>query len=205
VLFWLGSTYGRYLPFHVRHVANQHYKETVPWHWPVSHCAAFKVMSTCPEFTVITYASTLKGLKMTPCTNVPVICELCIQPNNFKTIPAVWRYNLEAHIKSFHLGHMQFAQFSQKFLGLFTIDTTEQLAMGTPQEQIPPVMATLISHNVLWGAKHSAPDPPSFMTIHIVCCRTCSFSTALFVSPTTIFLFLVLLDYILDTLLGLYT
>lgn len=126
-----------------------------------SNRAAFKVTSTCPEFTGITHTSALKGSKTTPCTNVPVICELCIQPNNSKTIPAVWRYNLEVHIKAFHPGHTQFSQLSQKFLELLTIDTTEQLAMGIPQEQIPPIMAALISPSALRGAKRSAPDPLS--------------------------------------------
>jgi len=65
-----------------------------------SHRSALKITSTCSEFTGIVYASALKGSKTTPCTNVPVICELCAHATNSKTIPAIWRYNLEAHIKA---------------------------------------------------------------------------------------------------------
>lgn len=115
---------------------------------------AFKITSTCPEFTGIIYASALKGSKTTPCTNVPVICELCVQPTNAKVIPAVWRYNLEAHIKSFHPGHTSHSQFSQKFLRLLIIDTDEQVAMGIPQEQIPPAMTAGSPR----GVKRSAPE-----------------------------------------------
>jgi hypothetical protein len=96
-----------------------------------------KISSTCPEFTGITYGSALKGSKTTPCTNVPVICELCIRPNNSNSMSGVWRYNMDAHIKNLHPGHTDSFQFSSKFLQLITILPAEELAMGIPQEQIP--------------------------------------------------------------------
>jgi len=64
-----------------------------------------KLTSNCPEFTGISYASALKGSSTTPCTNVPIACELCIQPTNSKIVPAVWRYNLLDHVRLTHPGH----------------------------------------------------------------------------------------------------
>ena len=139
-------------------------KSTLPGNCAVmltNHGSAFKITSTCPEFTGIVHTSALKGSKMTPCTNIPVICELCVQSTNSKTIPAIWRYNLEAHIKACHPGHTHCSQFSRKFLGLLTIDAGEQLVMGIPQEQIPPAMTAHSSYNAPQGVKHTAPDPLS--------------------------------------------
>jgi hypothetical protein len=118
----------------------------------------FKISSTCPNFSGITYASALKGLKTMPCTNVPVVCKLCVQPNNSSTIPGIWRYNLEEHIKALHPGHTQSSQFSQKLLRLLIVDANEQLAMGILQEQIPPI-TTPRSPVGSSGVKHSATDP----------------------------------------------
>jgi len=97
-----------------------------------------KVTSNCPEFTGISYASALKGSSTTPCTNVPIACELCIQPTNSKIVPAVWRYNLLDHVRLTHPGHTQPSHFSPAFWELMNIPTKEQIAMGIPKEQIPP-------------------------------------------------------------------
>ena len=97
-----------------------------------------KVSSTCPEFTSIKYATALNGSATTPCINVPIACELCVRSDNSKTLAAVWRYNMEAHLKSFHPGHNQPFHLSSAFLTLCTIKHEEHIAMGIPQEQIPP-------------------------------------------------------------------
>ena len=122
------------------------------------HRNSFQIASTCPEFSGITYTSALKGSKTTPCTNVPVICDLCVQPTNSNTIPAVWRYNLDAHVKTMHPGHPQTSQFSQKFLELLVISSSEQLAMGIPQEQIPPTLPIPTPYDVPRGTKRNALD-----------------------------------------------
>ena len=101
-----------------------------------------KVTSTCPEFTTIKYATALSGSVTTPCTNVPVACELCMWANNSKSTPAVWRYNLEVHVRGVCPGHTHASQFSDKFLELCTITSKEQIGMGIPREQIPPVIFT---------------------------------------------------------------
>jgi hypothetical protein len=101
-----------------------------------------KISSKCPEFTGITYGSALKGSKTTPCTNVPVVCELCIRSNNSNSTCGIWRYNMDAHIKNLHPGHMDSSQFSAKFLQLITILPAEESAMGIPQEQIPTTALT---------------------------------------------------------------
>jgi len=44
------------------------------------------------------------------------------------------------------------------FFPLLTIDISEQLAMGIPQEQIPPVMAAQSPDSVRRGVKRSSPD-----------------------------------------------
>jgi hypothetical protein len=124
------------------------------------HRNSFQITSSCPEFSSITYASALKGSKTTPCMNVPVICELCVQPNNSNTIPAVWRYNLNSHVNTMHPGHTQTSQFSQKFLELLLISDSEQLAMGIPKEQIPPLLPTSASHGTPRGIKRRALEQP---------------------------------------------
>ena len=101
-----------------------------------------KATSTCPEFTTIKYTAALSGSATTPCTNVPVACKLCVRADNSKSTPAMWRYNLEAHVREVHPGHTHASQFSDKFLDLCTITSKEQIAMGIPQEQIPPAIFT---------------------------------------------------------------
>src|ERR1700689_5684112 len=131
--------------------------------------ASFKIASTCPEFSGIMYASALKGSKTTPCTNVPVICELCVQPNNSNTVPGIWRYNLNAHVEAMHPGHTERSQFTQKFLELLDVSFQKELAMGIPQEQIPPAII-LSMHHSLRGTKRQSPDhllsPPQNKLLH---------------------------------------
>jgi hypothetical protein len=103
------------------------------------------VTSTCPEFTTIKYATALSGSTTTPCTNVPVACKLCVRADNSKSTAAVWRYNLEAHVRAVHPGHTHASQLSDKFLALCIITTEEQIAMGIPQEQIPPAIFTSLA------------------------------------------------------------
>ena len=111
--------------------------------------SSFKVTSTCPEFTGISYVSALKGSNTTPCTNVPVVCELCVHPTNSKSMLAIWRYNLNDHIKALHPGHTRASQLSPKFLELINISTKEQRAMGIPQEQIRPTSSFVMAINPL--------------------------------------------------------
>ena len=57
-----------------------------------------------------------------------------------------------------HPGHTQRSQFSQKFLELLDISSAEQLAMGIPQEQIPPDNGPS-TYNSPRATKRRAQDP----------------------------------------------
>jgi hypothetical protein len=80
-----------------------------------------------------------------PCINIPIVCEL--QPTNSKVIPAIWRYNLVEHIKIVHPGHTLPSYFSPAFWEFMNIPIKEQIAMGIPKEQIPPIKSdTPLAH-----------------------------------------------------------
>ena len=98
------------------------------------------VKSKCPEFTILTYATAIEGSLTTPCTNVPVVCKICYPKDTPKETPAVWRYNLEEHIRLRHAGHTlpSHFDFNTSFYRLCNIPAAEQVAMGIPQEQVPP-------------------------------------------------------------------
>jgi hypothetical protein len=53
--------------------------------------------SRCPSLRKIAIKPAAKYSKESPCTNHPLACPLCP-----KTSPAVWKYNLRAHITSHH-------------------------------------------------------------------------------------------------------
>ena len=125
---------------------------------------SFKVTSMCPKFTGISHGSALKGSNTTPCTNVPVICELCIQLTNSKLILAVWRYNLHEHIKTTHPGHTQLLQLSPRFREFVNISANEKITMGIPKEQIPAAFSHISAinlSNLPHGIKHRADNNQS--------------------------------------------
>jgi hypothetical protein len=53
--------------------------------------------STCLYEIKFQYAVAATSSTGSPCSNVPVICEIC-GPKS----PAIWRYNLNAHFRNFH-------------------------------------------------------------------------------------------------------
>ncbi|KAG2145917.1 hypothetical protein DEU56DRAFT_719768, partial [Suillus clintonianus] len=57
----------------------------------------------CPLKESFQYASASKGSENRPCRNVPVFCKLCIHQNRETDWrPAIWRYNIEAHLNEWH-------------------------------------------------------------------------------------------------------
>ncbi|KAG2131071.1 hypothetical protein DEU56DRAFT_740233 [Suillus clintonianus] len=71
---------------------------------------ARKIMweSKCPRKETFQYGSANKGSDSRPCHNVPVVCQICVHLGRATDwCPAVWRYNLEAHID---LQHSEYAQ-----------------------------------------------------------------------------------------------
>jgi hypothetical protein len=67
--------------------------------------AAPKVLSSCPYFYKMSYNNDKKFSRARPCTNVPIVCEICNPPTrrNFRqACIAYWKYEMEAHIRSAH-------------------------------------------------------------------------------------------------------
>ncbi|KAG2132413.1 hypothetical protein DEU56DRAFT_721254, partial [Suillus clintonianus] len=57
----------------------------------------------CPRKEDFQYGSANKGSNNRPCRNVPIVCKLCVHPNReMDWKPAIWRYNLEAHLTEEH-------------------------------------------------------------------------------------------------------
>ncbi|KAI0026824.1 hypothetical protein K488DRAFT_25730, partial [Vararia minispora EC-137] len=77
--------------------------------------------STCPRrFQTFHYASAARSTESSPCTNVPLICQLC-GPEK----PAVWRYNYHHHLRTTH----PLASLPE-FRAGFEISDEERQAMG---------------------------------------------------------------------------
>lgn len=55
------------------------------------------VHSTCIRLEKFSYARAAESTTSTPCTNVPLLCPLCLQNK-----PAVWKYSFEAHLQTCH-------------------------------------------------------------------------------------------------------
>ncbi|KIK75226.1 hypothetical protein PAXRUDRAFT_173430, partial [Paxillus rubicundulus Ve08.2h10] len=59
--------------------------------------------SSCPHKETLQYGTATKGLNTDPCCNIPVVCHLCIHNRrDTETWPAIWWYNMEAHISLKH-------------------------------------------------------------------------------------------------------
>ncbi|KAG1747470.1 hypothetical protein EDB19DRAFT_1587617, partial [Suillus lakei] len=59
--------------------------------------------SQCPHKENFQYRSTNKGSNNRPCRNIPVVCKLCVHQNRQTDWrPAIWRYNLKAHMNDHH-------------------------------------------------------------------------------------------------------
>ncbi|KAI0027795.1 hypothetical protein K488DRAFT_60410, partial [Vararia minispora EC-137] len=91
--------------------------------------------STCPHrFRKFKYASAAVSSGASPCSNVPLVCELC-GPNK----PAIWRYNFYYHLLTVHpLANLQ------DYKDIWTISEQEHEAMGLIWRKIgarrpPPV------------------------------------------------------------------
>ena len=69
--------------------------------------------SQCPRMEPFQYGSANKGSNHRPCRNVPVICSLCNHPGReTDTRPAVWRYNMEAHLTERHPEYAHIRKFT---------------------------------------------------------------------------------------------
>ena len=75
--------------------------------------------SRCPNLCLIKLGAAGKSSKANPCTNIPLICPLC--PNKS---PAVWKYNLQSHIRSLHPDCN-----IQDFSSLYTISEDEKSSL----------------------------------------------------------------------------
>lgn len=57
----------------------------------------------CPRKEPFQYGSAAKGSNNRPCRNIPIMCRLCIHDGKeTETRPAIWRYNMEAHLNEKH-------------------------------------------------------------------------------------------------------
>ena len=73
----------------------------------------------CPNATSFSYAAAMVSSESSPCSNVPVICPYCPDES-----PAVWRYNMQSHVKNRH----RVDPHKQKELWVLTKD--EETAMA---------------------------------------------------------------------------
>lgn len=74
----------------------------------------------CLNMQNIRYSVAAASKPTAPCSNVPLLCPLCP-----KGMPAVWRYNIQNHIRSKHEG----AQLA-KFAHLWTLGRLETIEMA---------------------------------------------------------------------------
>jgi hypothetical protein len=68
---------------------------------------ATKILSSCPYFYSARYGSSAKYSAARPSTNVPVVCKLCHPDSSRdfrKPCPAIWKYEMEAHVRRAHPG-----------------------------------------------------------------------------------------------------
>jgi hypothetical protein len=65
-----------------------------------------KMVTKCPDFHEASWKTSRKSSEANPCTNVPIVCELCY-PNTVKSkpVPAIWKYNARTHFQYVHLGY----------------------------------------------------------------------------------------------------
>ncbi|KAG2131051.1 hypothetical protein DEU56DRAFT_757676 [Suillus clintonianus] len=96
--------------------------------------------SQCPHKENFQYGSTNKGSDNRPCRNVPVVCKLCVHQNRqMDWRPAIWRYNLEAHMNDHH---PEYAHPGKPHSGLPLPTNMFDTMMLTPVEQtrlgVPP-------------------------------------------------------------------
>jgi hypothetical protein len=62
-----------------------------------------KITSPCTDYYEVSWAKSGRSSDTRPCTNVPIICELC-HPNTprYRETPAIWKYGMRAHIRAAH-------------------------------------------------------------------------------------------------------
>ena len=75
--------------------------------------------SRCPNMSLIKLGAASKSLKANPCTNVLIICPVCL-----KDFPAVWKYNLENHLMCMHQD-----QNVEDYASLFSITGLEKSSL----------------------------------------------------------------------------
>ncbi|KAL0960227.1 hypothetical protein HGRIS_011861 [Hohenbuehelia grisea] len=114
----------------------------------------FTVETSCPYEVPIRYGMAAKGSTTTPCCNVPVICDLCVQPANARstTDQAIWRYNMAEHLSTHHAEYASPNNPEGIPLPLTVWDATsisreEELGVGIPPTHIPGPFTGLASNN----------------------------------------------------------
>jgi hypothetical protein len=82
--------------------------------------------SSCPKLSKMSYKSAAEYKPKSPCTNVPVYCPLCSD-----RAPAIWKYNLEAHLRRVHPDAEP-----ERYKNKWFIGDTEKAAMQTIWDRI---------------------------------------------------------------------
>ena len=75
----------------------------------------------CPNVMSFSYATAMISSESSPCSNVPVICPWCPDDS-----PAMWRYNMQLHLKN---RHRRVDPYKHKELWVLTKD--EEMAMAS--------------------------------------------------------------------------
>lgn len=104
----------------------------------------FQVSTQCPQAPQPgwSWSRANDGMAKHPSRNVPVLCKLCIRPaqyNNTLYHPAIWRYNLDAHIRCKHPDHATPShpcgefELPKELWETMVITETEQDGLNIPQ------------------------------------------------------------------------
>lgn len=104
-----------------------------------------EIICGCAYKVAFKYGYAGKGSDTTPCRNVPVICPLCPMLPNPPTAarPAIWRYNMEEHIRTYHPEYASPTnpiglKLSQAAWNAVRININEEHSARIPSNRIPP-------------------------------------------------------------------
>ena len=83
--------------------------------WTLKYCGTVP----CPNATHFSYTVAMISTTSSPCSNVPLLCPYCADGS-----PAVWRYNMRAHLQQRHPG-----VHPDKHQDLWELTQQEKMAM----------------------------------------------------------------------------
>jgi hypothetical protein len=63
------------------------------------------IASDCPDFHECKYGAAIKSSNANPSTNIPIICTLCPPDRTRAQQPAIWKYNMDHHLRTRHIGY----------------------------------------------------------------------------------------------------